>query len=163
MCICTHSVSVFAVNDARQGATVSRMASHGDADCLSTHSIINLNVHPHTVPSLTISPSLPQAFPRKSSSMPGKQTQPVIDFWLNVHILLSPVTSTNLTNTNLISNNRHWGAACQLRCALKRLSPTLGCLAFTSVSHQPFSVSFSFYGSQHMHAVLLFHVDYITA
>lgn len=118
------------------------MASHGEAYCLSAHCVIKLRVRPHLVPSLTISSSLPLVFP----SMPGKQTQPSIDFWLDVHILLCPVTSTNLTNTNLISNNRHCGAACQVRCALQRLYAALDLCAsarlcvLLRLSH---SVSFS--------------------
>lgn len=131
------------------------MVSHGEAHCLSTHMVINLKVHPCCVPSLTISPSPPQVFPRKSSSMPGKQIQPGIDFWLNVHVLLCPVTSTNLPNTNLISNNRHCGAVCQLRCAPQRPRSNLDLCVLP--------LSFSFYSSQHLHALLLFHVDYITA
>lgn len=143
-----------------------KTASHGEAYCLSTHCVINLHVRPRSVSSLKIRPPLFLGCFPESSSTPGTQTQPGIDFWLNVHILLCPVTSTNLTNTNLISNNRHRGAACQVRCALRGYTPPRTSVpALACVSHPtplPLCLFFSFHSSKHLHAVLLFHVDYIT-
>ena len=49
-----------------EGATVSKMASHGQARCLSTHRLINLNVCPRSVPSLTVSPHSSSGFSQKA-------------------------------------------------------------------------------------------------
>lgn len=133
--------------------------------CLHIVLLICMSIHArcHLSPS---SPLFFWSFP-ESSSMPGKQTQPGIDFWLNVHFFLPcPVTSTNLTNTNLISNNRHRGAACQVRCAVKRLHSTLDlCARFhLRVSPHPHRLCLFFLSIARSICMLcfLFHVDYIT-
>lgn len=86
-------------------------ASHGEAYCLSSHCLTRPHIHLRPVPSLIVSSSrlssVCQANRFSRALIPGS----VFTFFL------CPVTSSNLANTNLTSNNRHCGAACQFRCA----------------------------------------------
>lgn len=80
-----------------------------------------LTVCPHFV---LLHPALPSLISTPASpSMPGRHIQPGTDFWLCLHIFLCPVTSSNLANTNLTSNNRRCGAARRFRCAPLHLGP----------------------------------------
>lgn len=101
---------------------------------------------------LSSSPPTPAVFP----GMPSKQIQPGIDFWLCIRIFLCPATSSNLANTNLTSNNRHCGAACQFRCAPLHLGP----LWLRLPRSPPLS---AYLARSFLHAGLPFHEDYITA
>lgn len=121
-------------------------ASHREAYCLSSRCVITLHIH------LSSSPPTPAVFP----GMPSKQIRPGIDFWLRIRIFLCPATSSNLANTNLTSNNRHCGAACQFRCAPLHLGP----LWLRLPRSPPLSASLA---RSFLHAGLPFHEDYITA
>lgn len=109
-----------------------------------------LTVCPHFV---LLHPALPSLISTPvSPSMPGRHIQPATDFWLRVHIFLCPVTSSNLANTNLTSNNRRRGAARWFRCAPLHLGPLW--------LRPPHSASLA---RSFLHAGLPFHEDYITA
>lgn len=80
-----------------------------------------LTVCPHFV---LLHPALPSLISTPASpSMPGAHIQPGTHFWLCLRIFPWPVTSSNLANTNLTSNNRRCGAARRFRCAPLHLGP----------------------------------------
>lgn len=97
-----------------------------------------------------LSSSPPPIFP----GIPVRQIQPGIDFWLRIHIFLCP----KLANTNLTTNNRHCGTACQFRCAPLHPGPLW--LRRPRSPTPPLSVSLAW---SFLHDELPFHEDYITA
>lgn len=115
-----------------------------------------LTVCPHFV---LLHPALPSLISTPASpSMPGAHIQPGTHFWLCLRIFLWPVTSSNLANTNLTSNNRRCGAARRFRCAPLHLGPL--CLPPVPPPPTPHSASSA---RSFLHAGLPFHEDYITA
>lgn len=116
-----------------------------------------LTVCPHFV---LLHPALPSLISTPASpSMPGAHIQPGTHFWLCLRIFLWPVTSSNLANTNLTSNNRRCGAARRFRCAPLHLGP----LWLPPPPPPPLHPPSASLARSFLHAGLPFHEDYITA